>query len=58
MICAISAAPSAIPPNPKIAAIIAIIKKITIKRIITVGLVVSDSKLHFGPSLNKRLLDL
>ncbi len=34
MIFAISVAPEAIPPNPKIAATIAIIRKITIKRII------------------------
>jgi len=34
MIFAISAAPEAIPPNPKMAATIAIIKKITIKRTI------------------------
>jgi|TARA_B100000700_G_C14925623_1_gene799282 hypothetical protein len=34
MILAISVAPEAIPPNPKIAATIAMIRKITIKRII------------------------
>ena len=34
MILAISVAPEAIPPKPKIAATIAMIRKITIKRII------------------------
>lgn len=34
---AIPTAPAAIPPKPKIAAIMAIIKKITVQRNITVG---------------------
>lgn len=34
MILAISADPSAMPPNPKMAATIAIIRKMTIRRII------------------------
>lgn len=39
MILAMSAAPSAIPPNPKIAAMIAIMRKITINRTIILVLV-------------------
>ena len=36
-IFAIEAAPAAIPPNPKIAAIIAMIKKVTVQRNIVVS---------------------
>ena len=39
MILAISAAPEAIPPNPKIAAITAIIKKVNVQRNILLGFI-------------------
>ncbi len=51
--CAMDAAPSAIPPNPKIAATIAMIKKITAQRNIIFGF--SCLKIYFGRDIRQRL---
>lgn len=57
MILAISAEPSAIPPNPNIAATIAIIKKITISRIIIVGCLISSNEITVVTILEQKIIN-